>query len=132
MEAQRRRDAATKVIHSAAAVAGAVGFFSPLPGTDAALISPIQAALVLKLTSVYDQRPRGAALKAAGYAAIGQIFGRGSSELLSALLPGVGNVIRSGVAVSVTEAIGWAVVENLEQDAAEQATPARVDDVLGA
>ena len=96
---EEKRDEAARVIHSAAAAAAAVGFFSPLPGADAVLIGPIQAALVLKLTSVYEQRPRSAALKAAGYAALGSVVG-------------------GGVAAGVTEAIGWAVVENLEEEGA--------------
>ena len=111
-----RREEASQMIHSAAAVAGAVGFLSPLAGADAVLISPIQAVLVLKLTSVYDQRPRAALLKAAGYAALGQVMGRGSARIVGALLPGIGSIVRGGVAVGVTEAIGWAVVENLEED----------------
>lgn len=112
------REKATRVIHYAATAAGAVGFLSPLPGADAVLISPIQAALVLKLTSVYGQRPRSAALKAAGYAALGQVTGKGVSRVAAALMPGIGSFVRAGVAAGVTEAIGWAVVENLEEDGA--------------
>lgn len=115
-EHDRRREEATKSIHSAAAVAGAIGFLSPLPGADAVLISPIQAGLVLRLSSVYGQRPRAAALKAAGYAALGQMAGKGGARLLGALMPGVGAFVRGGVAAGVTEAVGWAVVENLEED----------------
>lgn len=109
-----RREEATQTIHMASVVAAAVGFCSPLPGADAVLISPIQAALVLKLSSVYGRRPQADALKAAGYAALGQVLGKGSARVLAALLPGIGQVVRGGVAAGVTEAIGWAVVENLE------------------
>jgi GTP-binding protein Era len=112
---EAKREEATRIIHAAAAAAAAVGFLSPLPGADAVLISPIQAALVLKLTSVYEQRPRSAALKAAGYAALGQVMGKGVARLGVALIPGIGSVVRGGVAAGVTEAIGWAVVENLEE-----------------
>lgn len=113
--ADERRDEAGTAIHSASALAGAVGLFSPIPGADAVLIAPLQALLVLKLTSVYGVRPRSSALKAAGYAALGQVVGKGSARVLTSLLPGVGSVVRAGVAASVTEAIGWAVVENLEE-----------------
>jgi uncharacterized protein (DUF697 family) len=109
------RAEAENVIHAAAAVAGAVGFFSPIPGADAVLISPIQAGLVLKLSSVYGQRPSAAVLRAASYAAIAQLMGKGSSRLVAALIPGVGSWVRSGVAVGLTEAVGWAAVENLEE-----------------
>ena len=114
-----RRDEASRAIHTAAAVAGAVGYMSPLPGADAVLISPIQAALVIKLSSVYGERPQAAVLKAAGYAAIGQLMGKGSARLLATLVPGFGQIVRGGVAVGVTEAVGWAVVDNLEQAQAE-------------
>ena len=56
-----------------------------------------------------------AALKSAGYAALGQVMGKSSARILTALLPGVGSVVRAGVAASVTEAIGWAVLDNLEE-----------------
>ena len=114
--ADSNRNEAAQVIHGAAAVAGAVGFLSPIPGADAVLISPIQAALVLKLSSVYGQRPSGAALKAAGYAALAQVMGKGAARFAGAFLPGFGSLVRGGVAVGVTEAVGWAVVENLEED----------------
>ncbi len=111
---EERRAEAARTIHAAAAMAGAVGFLAPLPGSDAVLISPIQAALVLKLAAVYGRRPGGEALKAAGYAALGQLGGKGAARVLTALLPGAGSLVRGGVAAGVTEAIGWAVVENLE------------------
>lgn len=112
--ADGRREQAKQSIHVAAAVAGGVGFLSPIPGADAVLISPIQAALVLRLSHVYERRPGADALKAMGYAALGQMFGRGSARLLATLLPGAGSFVRGGVAAGVTEAIGWAIVENLE------------------
>jgi len=110
------RDEAANVIHGASALAGAIGFFSPIPGADAVLISPIQAGLVLKLSLVYGQRPNAAVLRAAGYAAIAQLMGKGSTRLLTALIPGVGNFVRGGVAAGLTQAVGWAAVENLQED----------------
>ena len=111
-----QRGEASQVIHCAAAVAGVVGALSPIPGADAVLISPIQAALVLKLAMVYEQRPSGSALKAAGYATLGSVMGKGAARLIAAFVPGFGSIVRGGVAVGVTEAIGWAVVENLEEN----------------
>jgi uncharacterized protein (DUF697 family) len=113
MDSQNQQ--ARAAIHTAGALAGAVGLLSPIPGPDAALIAPIQAILVLRLASVYGVRPSAAALKSAGYAALGQVVGKGSARLLTAFVPGLGSVVRAGVAASMTEAIGWAVVENLEE-----------------
>ena len=64
---------------------------------------------------MYGVRPSKAALRSAGYAALGGIVGKGSARLLISLIPGFGSVVRAGVAASVTEAIGWAVLENLEE-----------------
>ena len=110
-----RNDEVATAIHSAGAAAGFVGLLSPIPGPDAVLIAPIQALLVLRLASIHGVKPSSAALKSAGYAALGQVIGRGSARVLSAFLPGIGSIVRVGVAVSVTEAIGWAVVDNFEE-----------------
>jgi len=37
---------------------------------------------------------------------------------LVSLVPGFGSVVRAGVAASVSEAIGWAVLDNLEEGGA--------------
>jgi uncharacterized protein (DUF697 family) len=113
-----RKEQASRAIHTAGVAAGAVGFLTPIPGADAALTAPIQAGLVLRLASVYGVRIPAAALKSAGYAALGGGIGKGSARLLVSLVPGFGSVARAGVAASVTEAIGWAVVDNLEEDGA--------------
>ena len=119
MQTDERRSRASKAIHSAAALAGAVAALSPVPGSDSVLISPIQAALVLKLSHVYDRKPSGQALRAAGYAALGSIFGKGCARLLTTLLPGIGAPIRGTVAIGVTAAIGWTYVDALVEEAEE-------------
>ena len=113
MDSQKKQAAAT--IHGAGALAGAIGLLSPIPGPDAALIAPIKAILVLRLASLYGVRPSSAALRSAGYAALGQVVGKGSARVLAALIPGMGSIVRGGVAASMTEAIGWAVIDNLEE-----------------
>ena len=113
LDSQKKQAAAT--IHGAGALAGAIGLLSPIPGPDAALIAPIQAILVLRLASLYGVRPSSAALRSAGYAALGQVVGKGSARVLAALIPGMGSIVRGGVAASMTEAIGWAVIDNLEE-----------------
>ncbi len=62
----QRKQQASRAIHTAGVVAGAVGFLTPIPGSDAVLIAPIQAGLVLRLASVYGVRLPAAALKSAG------------------------------------------------------------------
>lgn len=79
MDSQNKQAAAAIHTATAGVLAGAVGLLSPIPGPDAALIAPIQAILVLRLASVYGVRPSSAALKSAGYAALGQVLGKGSA-----------------------------------------------------
>ena len=47
--------------------------------------------------------------------ALGGVVGKGSARLVASFVPGFGSVVRAGVAASVTEAVGWAVLDNLEQ-----------------
>lgn len=110
-----RKGKASRAIHTASVLAGAVGFMTPIPGSDSLLIAPIQAGLVIRLGMVYGVRPAKAALKSAGYAALGGVVGKGSARLVASFIPGFGSVVRAGVAASVTEAVGWAVLDNLEQ-----------------
>lgn len=50
---------------------------------------------MLRLASVYGVRPSAAALKSAGYAALGQVVGKGSARVLTAFVPGLGSIARS-------------------------------------
>lgn len=103
-----------RIIHGAAATAAAVGGFSVLPGTDAVFIMPVQVTMVVALARAFDVRISKTLARSVIYASFGQILGRASSRILVGLVPGVGNVVRAGVAFGVTQAIGWSVVDQLE------------------
>ena len=111
-EEQRKR--CETIIHGAAAVSAAAGGVAVLPGSDAVLIMPVQVGMILALADVFEVKLTRAVAKSAANASFGQIVGKGASRLLAGAVPGAGNVIRAGVAFSITEALGWTVVEQLE------------------
>lgn len=111
-EEQKRR--CETIIHGAAAVSAAAGGVMVLPGSDAVLIMPVQVGMILALADVFEVKLSRAVAKSAAYASFGQIVGKGASRLLAGAVPGAGHLIRAGVAFSITEALGWTVVEQLE------------------
>lgn len=110
----RRKKNCETLIHTAATVAAAAGGVTILPGSDAVVIMPVQVGMILALAREFDVKITASVAKSAAYAAFGQIVGKGAARLLSTAVPGAGNVIRAGIAFSITEALGWAVVERLE------------------
>lgn len=109
-----RKARCERIIHWAAATAAAGGGLTVVPGSDAVVIMPVQVLMVARLARVYDVPLSRSLARSAAYATLGQILGRGSSRILASWLPGIGRVIRAGVAFGITEAIGRAVVEQLE------------------
>lgn len=102
------------IIHTASAAAGTASAASIIPGSDAIAIAPIQVAMVVALAYEFDVPVSQSAVRSTLYASLGRIVGRGGSRLLLRWLPLYGNVVRAAVAVSVTEALGWAAVERLK------------------
>lgn len=109
-----RRAACERIIHMASSLAAAGGGLSLVPGSDAVVIMPVQVLMVAKLADLHDVELSQSLARSVVYATLGQILGRGSSKILASFIPGLGNVIRAGVAFSLTEAIGWTVVKQLE------------------
>ena len=103
-----------RIIHGASAAAAGVGGLTVLPGTDAVFIMPIQVSMVIALANAHGVRVSKTLARSVIYSSFGQILGRASSRVLVGFLPGIGNVIRAGVAFSLTETIGWSVVDQLE------------------
>ena len=97
------------IIHGAAAAAAAAAAgLAQLPGTDNAVITPIQVAMIIAIGEVHDQKlSKGAALSVLSGASAG-IVGRTVSQFLVGWIPGFGNAINASTAAGVTESIGWA------------------------
>ncbi|GGC62266.1 hypothetical protein GCM10011396_06430 [Undibacterium terreum] len=97
------------IIHTAAAAcAGVGGGLAQVPGSDAAVIVPLQTAMISAIAAEH-----GVTLTKAAAADILLTFaattgGRWISQVLVGWVPGVGNVINASTAAAITEAVGWA------------------------
>lgn len=103
------------VIHTAAATAGTVGAgLAQIPGSDNAVITPIQLAMIQTIASIYGvEMSKSAALSALSAASAG-VVGRGISQCLVGWIPGFGNAINASTAIAITESIGWATFAMFE------------------
>jgi uncharacterized protein (DUF697 family) len=97
------------LIHGAALAAAAVGGgLAQAPGSDAAVITPLQAAMIAALGSEHGVEVSKAAAAELVLPFSAAALGRGASQFLLGWLPGLGNVLNAATAVALTEAIGWA------------------------
>lgn len=97
------------IIHTAALAAAAVGGgLAQAPGSDAAVIAPIQASMIVALGAEHGvQLSKGAAAELIlPFSAA--VLGRGLSQALLGWLPGLGNLLNAATAAAITEAVGWA------------------------
>ena len=104
------------IIHGASAAAGAAAAGAIVPGSDAVAIAPVQVGMITALADEFDVHWTDAAVKSTLYASLGTIVGKGGANLVLRWVPVYGNLIRAVVAASVTEALGWAVVQKLRTD----------------
>lgn len=111
-----RRKKCELIIHGASAAAGAAASLAIVPGSDSVAIMPIQVAMVAAVAREYGIAPSASLVKSTVYASLGTITGKAGAGLLLRWTPIAGNIVRAGVAVSVTEALGRLVLDSLEDD----------------
>lgn len=104
------------IIHPASLGAGVVGAgLAQLPGSDNAVLLPIQVSMLIGLGAVFnlDIKEAGAKGLVLNYGA--SLAGRAASQYIVGWIPGYGNVINATTAASLTEAMGWLAVEDFYQ-----------------
>ena len=101
----RKDTKANTIIHTASLAAGGVGGGNPFPGSDAALITPIQVGMIGSLAYLYGV-PKEEALVLLG-PAMAQGLGIMTASSLAKLIPGFGQVAQAVVAATITEALGF-------------------------
>ena len=100
------------IIHTASASAAAVGAgLAQIPGSDNAVITPIQLVMTISLGRVFGLELTESAAGAAVASAAAATVGRTASQVLIGWVPGAGNIINAGTAATITEAIGWLLAE---------------------
>lgn len=105
-----------KIIHTAAAAAATTAA-SPIPFSDAALLIPIQATMITGLYKANGANISQGFVKGVLKATMISTFGKSLAGNLLKFIPVVGTLaggtINAGVAVGFTEALGFAIVDEL-------------------
>lgn len=103
------------IIHSASVAAGGVGAgLAQIPGSDNAIITPIQLTMTIALGKVFDvELGESAALAAIGSTAVSTV-GRVASQFLVGWIPGFGNAINATTAAGLTETLGWLLADQFD------------------
>jgi uncharacterized protein (DUF697 family) len=101
------------IIHgTATACAGIAAGLAQIPGSDSALIVPVQMGMIVSLGAVFGIELSESAAKAALATQTATMVGRGLSQWLVGWIPGWGNALNASTAFAVTESIGWAIANN--------------------
>ena len=97
------------IIHGASAAAGAAASgMAQIPGSDNAVIAPIQIAMIIAIAKEYGKSIDEAVAVTVLAELSAVVVGRTVSQVLVGWVPGFGNAINAATAASITEAIGWA------------------------
>ena len=101
------------IIHTASAAAAAVGAgMAQVPGSDNALLTPIQLTMTISLGKVFDIELTETTAKAAIASVAARTIGRTLTQFLVGWIPGFGNAINATTAAGLTEAMGWTLAED--------------------
>ena len=104
------------IIHTASvAAAGAGAGLAQIPGSDNAVITPIQLTMTISLGKVFDIDLSESAAKAALGSVAASTIGRTISQVLIGWIPGIGNAINATTAAGLTEAMGWALADDFSK-----------------
>ena len=101
----------SSIIHAAAAASGGVGFgLAQIPTSDNLIITPIQVAMCVSLGNVFGVKLSKSSAEGFVAAELGALVGRAAAQVVGGWIPGYGNVVNCGTAVTITEALGWKLV----------------------
>ena len=104
------------IIHGASALAGsAAAGLAQIPGSDNAVIVPIQWGMIISLGSVFSIDITESVAKSILASTAATFVGRGISQFLVGWIPGIGNAINATTAAGVTETIGWAIAKSFDK-----------------
>ena len=110
------RSSCHKIIHSAATAAAGVGAgLAQIPGSDNAVIVPIQVGMVVALGKVFGISITESAALTTLTTAGASVAGRGISQFLIGWIPDIDNAINASTAFAITESLGWFVAEDFSR-----------------
>lgn len=104
-----------RIIHGAALTGGLVACgLAQLPGSDNAILVPIEIIMVIGLGSVFNIRLRHSYRTSLIVGTAATMIGRGLSEFLVGWIPVLGNLFDALTAIGVIEVLGWIVVKEFK------------------
>ncbi len=108
------------IIHSASVAAAlAAAGLAQLPGSDSAVIVPIQITMIISLGSVFGNTIDKSWAKSLLSTYIATYVGRSISQWLFGWFPGIGNAMNAATAAAITEAMGWAIANDFASNTEE-------------
>lgn len=110
-ESQRKKCHA--IIHGAATSgAAAAAGMAQLPGADAPVLIGIEISMTIALGAVFGISLTESAAKSIVLSNLAAYAGRGISQALIGWIPGLGNIINAGTALTLIETMGWAIAKD--------------------
>ena len=119
---KKQKSKCNLIIHAASTSAAGIGAgLAQLPGSDNAIITPIQLAMTISLGKVFGLTMDESSAKAALASATAATIGRAASQALIGWLPGAGNIINATTAAAITESVGWIIAKEFDSDSQQLA-----------
>lgn len=113
---EKQRKECHAIIHTASAAAAGVGAgLAQIPGSDNALLTPIQLTMTISLGKVFDIQLTETTAKAALGSVAASTIGRTVSQVLVGWIPGFGNAINATTAAGLTESMGWMLANDFDK-----------------
>ena len=114
---KEQRKKCHKIIHTASVSAATVGAgLAQLPGSDNAVITPIQVIMTISLGGVFGKKLKKSIAHSVIATQLAATTGRAISQFLIGWIPGVGNALNASTAAVVTEALGWAIANDFDKN----------------
>lgn len=96
------------IIHAASAASGGVSAATAqIPFADSALIVPAQMTMIIALGQVFGYKLSDGIAESVIAPLVVQELGKGAAKTLVGMIPIAGNIVKAGVSITFTEALGW-------------------------
>ena len=114
------RSKCAAIIHSSSAAAAAVGAgLAQIPVADSTILVPIQTAMITAIGKIYGLQLTETMCESVLATQLSSMAGKALAKALVSWIPGIGNAINGAVAASITEGLGWLVVDSFEKQCKE-------------
>lgn len=104
------------IIHAASIAAGGVSAATAqIPLADSAIIVPTQMSMIIALGQVFGYKLSEGITESLIVPLVVQELGKGAAKSLVGVIPIAGNVVKAGISVTFTEALGWLVANHFAE-----------------